>query len=140
MLPVEIGNYVITYFYNIPFSPAANISGAEIYGFQPAQSIWLDILIFNIYLNYIILFIRSYSKLKDINHNTSKEAIKKRPSVWELMVAFIFRYSYMLTLIGMFFLGFSNPTIMNIIFVGLFLIFFSNGDNLIIVKKMKKGK
>jgi hypothetical protein len=70
----------------------------------------------------------------------SKEVVKRRAKAWELFVAFLFRYSYLLTLIGMFFLGFSKPTIMNIIFVALFLVFFSNGDNLIIVKKMKKGR
>jgi len=95
----------------------------------------LDVIIFNVYLNYIILFIRSYSQLKAISHSQSKAVVKKIPSAWMLFVSFVFRYTYLLTLIAMFFLGFSKPNVMNMIFVILFLLFFSNGDNLIIVKK-----
>jgi hypothetical protein len=40
----------------------------------------------------------------------------------------------------MFFLGFSNPTIMNIILVALFLIFFSSGDTLIVSRRIRNGK
>jgi hypothetical protein len=54
-----------------------------------------------------------------------------------VVIAFIYRYTYMLTLIALFFLGFSNPTIINIIYVSLFLVFFSNGDNLIFIVRLR---
>jgi hypothetical protein len=37
MIPLEIVNYIITYFYNIPYSPALAITDGEIYGFQKAE-------------------------------------------------------------------------------------------------------
>lgn len=100
---------------------------------------WLDVLIFNIYLNYLILFVKSYNILKEKPEKKVKEA-RKKPKIWEIILAFCFRYTYMLTLIALFFLGFTNPTIMNILFVALFLIFFSNGDNLIFIKKIKNDR
>ncbi len=63
-MPLEIVNFVITYFYNIPNSPAASIHNAEIYGFQMSNSLWLDILIFNFYLHYLILFVKSYNQIR----------------------------------------------------------------------------
>ena len=38
----------------------------------------------------------------------------------------------------MFFLGFSNPTLINLILVALFLVFFSNGDKLLVTKVKKR--
>lgn len=98
---------------------------------------WLDVLIFNAYFNYIFLYLKSYQKLKK---NNLRKSFQGAPKMWELVLAFLFRYSYMLTMIAMFFLGFSNPTLMNVILVALFLIFFSKGDTLIVVKKKKDGK
>lgn len=48
-------------------------------------------------------------------------------NIFILIVAFCFRYSYLLTIIAMFFLGFSQVTLMNLIYVVLFLVFFSSG-------------
>ena len=53
-------NFVITYIFNIPYSPALNVNNAAIYGFKLSDQMWLDILIFNIYFNYIVLYIKSY--------------------------------------------------------------------------------
>lgn len=99
----------------------------------------MDVIIFNAYFNYIILYLKSYEKLKVRNFRTKKQFTGK-PKVWELILAFVYRYSYMLTLVGMFFLGFSSPTLMNIILVALFLIFFSNGDTLIITTRQRNGR
>lgn len=43
-------------------------------------------------------------------------------------------------MVAMFFLGFSSPTLINIILVAIFLIFFSQGDNLITSSKIKNGE
>lgn len=56
-----------------------------------------------------------------------------------MVVAFIYRYTYLLTLVALFFLGFSKPTLINLIYVSLFLVFFSNGDNLIFIVR-KSGR
>jgi hypothetical protein len=134
ILPLEICNFVIAYFYNIPNSPAASITHGQNYGFQVLSSIWLDVLIFNIYLNYLILFVKSYRQIKESTENKVKQA-RRKPTLLEVVAAFIFRYTYLLTLAGLFFLGFSKPTIINIIYVTLFLIFFSRGDNIIFITK-----
>ena len=139
MFPMELVNFFITYFYNIPYSPALKVQNAEIYGFSLSTQMWLNILVFNLYFNYVVLFIRSY---KQINKNVGRniKQARKKPAGWQLFVAFLFRYSYLLTLLAMFFLGFSYPTLINIILVALFLIFFSNGDNLIISKRIRGGR
>lgn len=125
---------MIAYFYNIPSSPAKNVTDASIFGFEQHTQMWLDVLIFNAYFNYVFLYLKSYHKPQK---NNQRKSFQRTPRVWELLLAFLFRYSYMLTMIAMFFLGFSNPTLMNILLVGLFLIFFSKGDTLIVVKKSK---
>ena len=136
MLPLEFFNFVAIYFFNIPYSPAQSVENGSIFGLTPAAQLWLDVIIFNLFFNYILLYLKSYQEMKHINYrNTSQFAGK--PAFWQLVVAYFFRYSYMLTLIAMFFLGFSKPTFMNIILVALFLVFFSKGDNLIITKKVK---
>lgn len=138
ILPLEICNFIITYFYNIPHSPASSITDGQNYGFQISSSLWLDVIIFNLYLNYLILFVKSYREIVATNALKVKKE-RRRPMFWEVIVAFIFRYTYLLTLAGLFFLGFSQPTVINIIYVSLFLVFFSNGDNLIFIMK-RKGK
>lgn len=132
ILPLEIINFVITYFYNIPHSPAADITNAQIFGFQYSSSIWLDVIIFNLYLNYMVLFVKSYSLIKQsAEKKVSRE--RRKPKTWEMVLAFVFRYTYLLTMVALFFLGFSNPTVINIIYVSLFLVFFSNGDKLMFI-------
>ena len=42
-------------------------------------------------------------------------------------LALIFRYSYLLTIAAIFFLGFSKVNLMNLTYVVLFLVFFSSG-------------
>lgn len=39
-------------------------------------------------------------------------------------------------MVALFFLGFSKPTVINLIYVSLFLVFFSNGDKLIFIEKL----
>jgi hypothetical protein len=56
------------------------------------------------------------------------------------VVAVVFRYTDMLTYLAIFLLGFSNPTLMNLIFVAIFLVFFSKGDNLIEVTRTHHGR
>jgi hypothetical protein len=34
MFPMEIVNFVITYLFNIPYSPTLNVKNADIYGFS----------------------------------------------------------------------------------------------------------
>jgi hypothetical protein len=132
ILPLEVCNFVITYFYNIPHSPATALTGADIYGFQYSTAIWLDVIIFNLYLNYLVLFVKSYYLIKESAEKKVKRE-RRRPKTWEVILAFIFRYTYLLTLVGLFFLGFSSPTVINLIYVSLFLIFFSNGDKLMFI-------
>ncbi len=132
ILPLEICNFIITYTYNIPHSPADVVTGAEIYGFQYSNAMWVDVLIFNIYLNYLVLFVKSYHLIKESAEKKVKRE-RRRPQTWELVLAFIFRYTYLLTLVALFFLGFSVPTVINLIYVSLFLIFFSNGDKLMFI-------
>ena len=98
----------------------------------------MDVLVFNFFFSYIFLYIKSYEHLKNLSNKIVKPFVNKPPT-WQLVVAYIFRYSYMLTLLAMFLLGFSKPTLMNIILVALFLIFFSRGDNLIVTKKEREG-
>ena len=69
MFPMELVNFFITYFYNIPYSPALKVQNAEIYGFSLSTQMWLNILVFNLYFNYVVLFIRSY---KQINKNVGR--------------------------------------------------------------------
>jgi hypothetical protein len=138
MLPLEFVNFVSLYFFNIPYSPAQSVENGSIFGLTPAAQLWLDVIIFNLFFNYILLYLKSYSEVKKINYRNTKQFAGK-PKTWELVVAYFFRYSYMLTLIAMFFLGFSKPTLMNIVLVALFLVFFSKGDNLILTKKTKPG-
>lgn len=64
LLPVEIGNFVIMYFYNAKESPIHHLTGLEQYGFQDMGKFWLDIIIFNVYLFYMITFLLSASKEK----------------------------------------------------------------------------
>lgn len=40
----------------------------------------------------------------------------------------------------MFFLGFSNVTLMNFVYLIMFLVFFSSGENILVETKMKNGK
>jgi len=138
MLPLEFFNFIAIYFFNIPYSPAQNVQNGGIFGFTPAAQLWLDVIIFNLLFNYIFLYLKSYDQVKHINYRNTKKFTGK-PKTWELIVAYFFRYSYMMTLIAMFFLGFSKQTLMNIILVTLFLIFFSKGDNLILKKKTTAG-
>ncbi len=76
MLPMELVNFVITYLFNIPYSPTQNVTNASIFGFQTSSAMWLDILIFNIYFNYIIIFIKSYKTVKQNNIRNNKEVNK----------------------------------------------------------------
>ena len=99
---------------------------------------WLNVLIFNLFFSYILLYLKCYDKLQK-KSNKIAQPFTSKPKVWQLILAYIFRYSYLLTLLAMFLLGFSNPTLINLILVALFLIFFSRGDNLIVVKKVKDG-
>lgn len=62
LLPVEIGNYIILFVYNAPERPFPDLERLKIYGFQDMELFWLDIIIFNFYLFYIITYILSASK------------------------------------------------------------------------------
>ena len=62
IMPLEIGNYIILLLYNMPHSAFDNIKGYSIWGLQPMYEVWLDVLLFNIYLYYIIFFVSEASK------------------------------------------------------------------------------
>ena len=84
-----------------------------------------------------MVYLKTYPLVKDKAGKI--EPFIGKPNGWQLFLAYIFRYSYLLTLLAMFILGFSQPTFINLILVALFLIFFSRGDNLIVVKREKDG-
>ena len=130
LLPVEIGNYVIMYIYNAPQSPIDTLQNLEVYGFQKMQLFWLDIIIFNVYLFYMITFLLAASR--DRSQNFQRKSSMPSSNIFVLIVAFCFRYSYLLTIGAMFFLGFSKVTLMNLVYVVLFLVFFSSGENVLI--------
>ena len=130
LLPVEIGNYIIMYIYNAPQSPIDTLQNLEVYGFQKMQLFWLDIIIFNVYLFYMITFLLAASR--DRSQNFQRKSSMPRSNIFVLIVAFCFRYSYLLTIGAMFFLGFSKVTLMNLVYVVLFLVFFSSGENVLI--------
>lgn len=137
LLPVEIGNFVIMYAYNASQSPLSTLKNLENFGFQFMQTFWLDIIIFNVYLFYMITFVLSVNQEKTKEQRPQKSS---RPSIITLILACIFRYSYLLTIAAMFFLGFSNVTLMNLVYLVMFLVFFSSGENIIIETHMKNGK
>ena len=102
------------------------------------QLFWLDILVFNVYLFYMITFLLAASK--DARTTFHKTKAKRKPSLWIFILAGIYRYTYLLTILAIFFLGFSDVNLLNLIYVVLFLVFFSLGENVIMEKKMKNGK
>jgi hypothetical protein len=93
-----------------------------------------DVIIFNFYLFYIITFLKAAGKdrKKKIPTGTEKN---KNPALWIYIVSYVFKYSYLLTLIALFFFGFSYVSLINLVYAALFLVFFSFGNNLILQKK-----
>jgi hypothetical protein len=90
------------------------------------QQFWLDIIIFNVYIYYIILFI--IAALKDTRRSLySRSSTKSEPTAFVMILAFCYRYTYLLTLGAIFFLGFSTITLINLAYVIIFLIFFTFG-------------
>lgn len=90
---------------------------------------WLDIIIFNLYFFYMITFLLAASR--DSRQTFKKALAKPKVSILVLMLAFIFRYTYLLTILALFFMGFSVVNLMNLVYVIMFLVFFSSGDNMI---------
>ncbi len=100
---------------------------------------WLDIIIFNVYLFYMITFILAASR--DERHHVHQHPSKApNPKFWVLLLAFFFRYSYLLTLAAMFFLGFSTVNLLNFVYIVLFLMFFSSGENVLVEPKIRNSK
>lgn len=126
------------YWYNAPESPLAVYSNMEIYGFFSMQEFWLDIIIFNIYFFYMITYLLAASR--DSRQTFHQDAKKPELSFWVFAVAFIFRYTYLLTILGLFFMGFSVVNVINLIYVIMFLVFFSSGENILVDKKTVAGK
>lgn len=56
---------------------------------------------------------------------------KRKPSFWVLALAFVYRYTYLFTILAIFFLGFSDVNLINLFYVIMFLVFFSLGENVI---------
>jgi hypothetical protein len=81
MLPFELSNFIITYFYNIPNSPAQNVTDGTIWGLAYSPQMWLDVLIFNAFFHYIILYLKEYRRLKDVNYRNSNPFVGK-PTTW----------------------------------------------------------
>jgi hypothetical protein len=138
LLPVEIGNYVILYAYNAPESPIGDLQNLSEFGFQTMQLFWLDIIIFNAYLFYMITFLLAASHDKNRSLHRKSSIPSSRALV--LICSFVFRYSYLLTIAAMFFLGFSKVTLMNLVYVVLFLVFFSSGENVLVEIKTRNQK
>ncbi len=135
LLIVEIGNYSILYAFNASQSPLKKVDKlSPVYGFQDMQVFWLDIIIFNVYIFYLINFLLAVSKDRT-QPLVRKSSIAPKSNYFILGVAFFFRYSYLLNLIAMFFLGFSIVNLMDLVYVVLFLIFFSSGEDVIIEVK-----
>ena len=86
----------------------------------------------------MITFILAASKDTRITFQRSKQ--KRKPSMWVLTLAFIYRYTYLFTILAIFFLGFSDVTLINLVYVILFLIFFSSGENVVVEQKTKNGR
>lgn len=81
---------------------------------------------FNVFLYYIILFVKAASKETRATLYSKSKTVTE-PSNWVLTFAFIFRYTYLLTIAAMFFMGFSNPTLVDLGYVILFFLFFTFG-------------
>ena len=133
LLPVELVNFGIMYGYNAPESPFGGLEHLNIYGFQKMELFWLDIVLFNVYFFYIIAYLLAASK--DSRRTFKRSSIAPNPKFWVLLIAFILRYTYLLTIIAIFFLGFSEVNLINLVYVVIFLIFFSSGENVLVEKK-----
>lgn len=77
---------------------------------------------------------------KDTRVTFHKSKTKRKPAIWVLVLAFIYRYTYLLTILAIFFLGFSYVNLINLVYVILFLVFFSSGENVIPEKIVKNDK
>lgn len=87
---------------------------------------WLDVIIFNVFLYYLILFVSAASKeTRSSLYSVSNKVAE--PSNTVLFLGFVFRYTYLFTIAGMFFLGFSNITCIDLGYVVLFFLFFTFG-------------
>jgi hypothetical protein len=64
---------------------------------------------------------------RDRSQNFQRKSSTPNPNFLIVIIAFCFRYSYLLTLGALFFLGFSKVTLMNLVYIILFLVFFSSG-------------
>lgn len=103
------------------------------------QLFWLDVIIFNVYFFYLVTFLLAASK--DRAQNFFSRSSKVPPPSWYIFItALFFRYSYLLTIAAMFFIGFSNVELIHLVYVVLFLIFFTSGENVLIQKKKRNNK
>ena len=100
---------------------------------------WLDIIIFNVYLFFMVSYLFTAHQEIVTRRKKEKKAedANKQPSIGVLLLAFVFRYTYLFTVVGMFFLSLSNVTLMNLLYLILFLVFFSSGDTVLIETKKK---
>ena len=96
------------------------------------RTFWLDILLFNIYIFILVSFVKCKVETREMY---SKSTIKKKATIWTLGLAFSLRYTYLLTLVGIFFIGFSSVNVINLLYACIFLTFFTLGKNVMTTKK-----
>ena len=114
------------FIYNVPNTPLSGFEHKSIWGFQLMYAYWLDVILFNLFLYYLILFVSAASKeTRSSLYSTSKKVAE--PSNVVVFLAFIYRYTYLFTIAGMFFLGFSNITCIDLGYVIMFFLFFTFG-------------
>lgn len=139
VIPATMFNYFPMYYSNIPeifYPPTCGKFPCSVYGFihWPDGDIWIDVIIFNFYIYLLLTFIKITAgelilemKRKKKEEKKKKSKIPQLCSIWRLLVAFFFRYTYLITLIIMFIVGFSSVNLIHLGFSLLFLVFFALG-------------
>lgn len=145
-------NYFPMYYSNIPEIFYPNSCGkfpCSVYGFiqWPNGDIWIDVIVLNFYIYLLLTFIKITAgelilemKRKKREEKKKKSKVQQLCSVWRLILAFFFRYTYLITLIIMFIVGFSSVNLVHLGFSLLFLVFFALGEQLLVEVIMKDGK
>jgi hypothetical protein len=82
--------------YNVPDFVFDDIDHKSIWGFQLMYTYWLDVILFNLFLYYIIIFVSAASKETRSSLYSRTFTTKRpmeQPSNCTLFWAFVFRYS-----------------------------------------------
>ena len=80
MLPLQLVNYLCLYFFNIPNSPAQDVTNAGIFGFTTAADLWIDVIVFNLLFIYVFLYLKSNALLLEMRKKLPDYIVK--PATW----------------------------------------------------------